>query len=52
MEESNYLLVLDTKDIADARAAELIEVHLQKRKEQFKSFMAQGQNVGKQSGGE
>ena len=33
MEESNDLLVLDTKDIADARAAELIEVHFQKGKE-------------------
>lgn len=38
-EESNDLLVLDTKDIADSSAAELIAVHHQRGKEQFKSFM-------------
>ncbi len=39
MEDSDDLLVLDTKDIADSSAADLISVHHERGKEKLKSFM-------------
>ena len=39
-EESGYLLTLDTKDIADPSAAQLIATHHERGKEKFNSFMA------------
>lgn len=45
MEESDDLLVLDTKDIVDVSSAELIAVHHQQGKEQFKSFVTDLQNL-------
>lgn len=47
MEESDDLLVLDTKDIVDASSAELIGVHHQQGKEQFKSFMTDLQSLNR-----
>ena len=38
-EETGDLLTLDTKDIAESSAAERVATHLQKGKEQFKTFM-------------
>ena len=38
-EETGDLLTLDTKDIAESTAAERVATHLQKGKEQFKTFM-------------
>ena len=40
IEESDYLFVLDTKDIVDDKSAELIKVHHKQGKKQFESFMA------------
>ena len=40
MEESDDLFVLDTKDIAVDRSAQLMKVHHQQGKKQFESFMA------------
>ena len=39
-EESGYLLTLDTKDIADPSAAQLIATHHERGKDKFNSFMA------------
>ena len=38
-EESSDLLSLDTKDIADPSAAQLVGTHLERGKGQFKTFM-------------
>jgi len=47
-EESDDLLVLDTKDIAHSSAAELVAVHHKRGKEQFKSFMTDLQSSNDQ----
>ena len=40
IEESDYLFVLDTKDIVDDKSAEPIKVHHKQGKKQFESVMA------------